>query len=335
MSDRLNIRGLSRVAAVTLMCAGALLADPRLATAGNGKTGSNDGSSDASKEGSSYVVSVSYTHQSGGQDSSPMRSSDANYSPPVCWYTAMTPDQMRAEIKRRFYGAGADGSGTTYEFYNNENNRMEDDGHYNDGKDGSWWVLTWDKDRLDAGDYNCPYDAGYFWRNPGDPPAGAITPEVLAGAAYKALKLPPKAVTLSPNAGNQKVNLPTWVTFKGNGVQEWITASLREPNGQVVAATVVAVPHSLQVDAGTKWASPSSCTYQVNGGTLDSSDAGCNITYRRSSKGSTYRFTSDMTWTVTWTPTLTPQPGAGTHLPDGLSEYPEDVTVQEIQAVNR
>jgi enoyl reductase len=317
------------------MCAGALLADPHLATAGNGKSGSNGGGSGASKEGSSYVVEVNLSYHGVDKNGTQMRSSDANYSPPVCWYTAMTPDQMRAEIKRRFYGAGADGSGTTYEFYNNENNRMEDDGHYNDGKDGSWWVLTWDKKRLDEGDYNCPYDAGYFWRKPGDPPAGSITPEDLVGSAYKALKLPPKAVTLSPSPDNQKVNLPTWVSFKGAGTEVWVTASLTEPNGQVVAATVVAVPHSLQVNAGTSWATPSSCTYEMNGGTLNSSSSGCNITYRKSSNGGKYPFTSDMTWAVTWTPTAAPQPGAGAHLPDGLSEYPEAVTVQEIQAVNR
>lgn len=332
MSDRLNIRGLSRVAVAALMGAGALLADPSLAVAGNGKTGGGD--SGAEQKGTSYVAEVHYQYHGVTKDDAPMTSSDANYDPPVCWYTAMTPDQMRAEINRRYDEAGAENSGTTYEFYNNENNRMETDGHYNQGKDGSWWVLTWDEQRLNAGDYNCPYSAGYFWRDPGNPPAGVITPEILAGSAYKQLKLPPKAVTLSPDPANQKVNLPTWVSFKGTGDVVSITAQLTEPNGQVISATVAAEPNSLRVDAGTTWASPSSCTYAMDGGTLNSAQSGCNITYRKSSNGGTYPFTSQMTWRVWWTPTAVPQRG-GTRLPEGFSEYPEAVTVQEIQAVNR
>ncbi|MEE4545707.1 hypothetical protein V2S66_27530 [Streptomyces sp. V4-01] len=332
MPDRLNIRGLSRVAAVTLMCAGALLAAPHLAVAGNGKTGG--GSSGANQDGESYVAHVSYSYHGVTKDGAPMTSSDADYSPPVCWYTAMTPDQMRAEINRRYDEAGADNAGTVYEFYNNENNRMETDGHYNQGKDGSWWVLTWDEERLNAGDYNCPYDQGYFWRDPGNPPAGVITPEILAGSAYKRLRLPPKAVALSPNPGNQKVNLPTWVSFKGTGDLVSITAQLTEPNGQVVSATVAASPSSLKVDAGTTWASPRSCTYKMADGALNSSGAACNITYRKSSNGGTYPFTSDLTWDVWWTPTAAAQRG-GTPLPQGYSEYPEAVAVQEIQAVNR
>jgi enoyl reductase len=109
---------------------------------------------------------------------------------------------------------------------------------------------------------------------------------------------------------------------------------LREPDGRVIAATVAASPSSLKVDAGTTWASPQSCTYQMSDATLNSSGASCNITYRKSSNGGTYPFTSDLTWNVWWTPTDVAQDN-GAQLPQGFSEYPEAVTVQEIQAVNR
>jgi enoyl reductase len=322
------------VATAAVLCAGVLLADPSLAAAGNGKTGSTTGASGGQTSGSSYVAQVSFTTTGVSADGRPITSSDVTYDPPVCWYTAMTPDEMRAEIKRRYDDAGARMAGTEYNFYNDQNNQMEDDGHYHQGQDGSWWVLTWDEERLNAGDYNCPYDEGYFWRDPGNPPAGAITPEILAGAAYKRLKLPPKAVTLSPNPQNQKVNLPTWVSFAGAGDTVSVTATLTEPNGQVIAATVAARPSRLKVDAGTTWASPQSCTYQMNGGALNSSNASCNITYRKSSNGGTYPFTSDLTWNVWWNPGTAARDG-GTALPSGYSEYPEAVTVREIQSVNR
>jgi enoyl reductase len=72
----------------------------------------------------------------------------------------------------------------------------------------------------------------------------------------------------------------------------------------------------------------------MNGGALNSSNASCNITYRKSSNGGTYPFTSDLTWNVWWNPGTAARDG-GTALPSGYSEYPEAVTVREIQSVNR
>ena len=304
--------------------------------AGDGKTGSGG----TQKQGGSgpdpgtYYANVSYTHRGEGDSPQPVKYS-GTFTPPVCWYTAMTPDQMRTEIKRRYNEAGQKNEGTVYNFYNDQNNQMEDSDHYHQGKDGSWWVLTWDQTQLDAGNYNCPYSDGYFWRGPTDPPAGRITPEVLAQAAYGQMKLPSKGVSLSPAPDNQKVNLPTYVGFQGAGAaQVSVTAQLTEPDGQVVAATVVAQPSSLQVNAGTPFAQPGSCTYAVGAAALDTAGAACNITYNKATSGSGYPFSADMTWQVWWTPTATVQP-AGTALNPGFSEYRVPVTVQEIQTVNR
>jgi hypothetical protein len=41
-----------------------------------------------------------------------------------------------------------------------------------------------------------------------------------------------------------------------------------------------------------------------------------------------------MTWSVTWNPSAAPTID-GEALPNGFSEFQQDVTVQEIQAVNR
>ncbi|MEV6013038.1 hypothetical protein AB0M29_40530 [Streptomyces sp. NPDC051976] len=244
----------------------------------------------------------------------------------------MTPEQMKAEINRRFFAAGKEGSGTTYEFYNNENNKM-DAYHYNQGKDGSWWVLTWDDSQLNNPNNLCPYDQGYFWRDPGNPPAGRITPKMLADAAYGQLTLPTKGVKLSPVPENQKVNLPTYVSFQRADALVSVTAQLTEPDGTVVAATVAARPSNLHVDAGTQYADPGSCDYPLDGSSLNSAGASCNITYNKASAG-TYPLTADMSWRVWWTATTTPQAG-GRPLPAGFSAFPQDVTVREIQTVNR
>jgi len=304
------------------------------ALAGNTANPTDTASSSAGGNGETYTVKVNYTHRGEGDTPTPAKYS-GTFTPPVCWYTAMTPDQMRTEIKRRFDQAGADHADTVYNFYNDQNNEMEDDGHYHEGKDGSWWVLTWDESRLNDFGASCPYSDGYFWRPPAEPPQGQITPDMLANAAYGQMKLPSKGVTLSPVPQNQKVNLPTYVAFTQAAAQVSVTAQVTEPNGTVIAATVVAVPSKLHVDAGTQYAAPTSCDYAIEGGKFNSAGAGCNITYTRASHG-TYPFTADMTWTVTWTATAEPDPGNGKPLqPDGFSESRQDVTVQEIQAINR
>ncbi|SEO37387.1 hypothetical protein SAMN05216267_1024134 [Actinacidiphila rubida] len=303
------------------------------ALAGNSANPTDTSGSSASGDGESYTVQVNYVHRGQGNDSQPAKYS-GSFTPPACWYTAMTPDQMREEIKRRYYAAGHDGAGTIYEFYNDQNNQMEDDGHYHQGQDGNWWVLTWDEQRLKDFSATCPYQQGYFWAPPNQPPAGRITPRMLADAAYGQLTLPSRGVTLSPVAQNQKVNLPTYVNFTQADGEVSVTAQVTEPDGQVIAATVVAQPTSLHVEAGTQYADPPSCDYDMTGAKLNSAGTGCNITYNRASHG-TYPFTADMTWTVTWTPTADPAPGGQRLQPDGFSESRQDVTVQEIQAINR
>lgn len=313
--------------------------DGAFANAGkNYGDGSTTSSSTATGDGTSYQVHVDYSHRgtSDGDGSAPAKSSDASFTPPVCWYTSFTPEEFHAELDRRYNAAGKEGAETVSDFYNGVESDLNTI-KYHQGDKGSWWVLTWDDSALNEPGASCPYDTGWMWEPPAKQPKGAITPEVLAQAAYGQMKLPTKGVELSPNPANQKVNLPVYVSFKQADAQVSVTAQVTEPNGQTVAATVVAQPYSLHVDAGTQYASPESCDYTFSGSgsgaSLDTSGAACNITYTKASAG-TYTFTADMTWQVWWTPTADVQPD-GTAMPDGLSEFPQPVTVEEIQAVNR
>jgi enoyl reductase len=320
------------------LCLAAVAVGPTQASANTGKdnSGSTNTTTDSGGQGTSYHVRVSYTHRGAGRGAVAATSSDEGFAPPVCWYTSFTPDQFKDEIDRRYVAAGQEGADTVSDYYNEVQSDMTAI-KYHKGDKGSWWVLTWDDAQLNRPDATCPYTEGWMWEPPAKAPAGAITPAVLAQAAYGQLTLPKEGVALSPAAANQKVNLPTYVRLRQAHAQVSVTAQLTEPGGEVVAATVVAQPYRLRVDAGTQYASPGSCTYDVpagaKGGALDTAHAECNITYTKASSG-TYPFTAATTWRVWWTPTADVQPD-GTALPDGLSQDEQDVTVQEIQSVNR
>ncbi|MEV0639653.1 hypothetical protein AB0I77_32905 [Streptomyces sp. NPDC050619] len=259
-------------------------------------------------------------------------SSNANWKPPVCWYEPMyTAEEYEKFIKDAYGGAGEPAASYA---------RKRDKEKYHEGDKGLWWQVKFRND-----DYStaCPVTTGNWeiWVPPADPQPdpNKLTPEILSELAYNSTKLPTPPVVLSPSADRLIVNLGTRVKFEGEFDRVWTTADINY-KGVQMAATTVATPVALKVDAGTADADPQTCTYDlVKGGdgyTVDSKDAGCNVTYRRSSGGGTYPFKASITWKVTWTDSADPDgPARQPALPDGLSTFEQDVTVKEIQAVNR
>jgi hypothetical protein len=57
----------------------------------------------------------------------------------------------------------------------------------------------------------------------------------------------------------------------------------------------------------------------------------CGLKHQRSSGDGTFKLRATITWQVSWTGTG----GAGGDLPNGAFGTTQDITVQEIQAVNR
>lgn len=140
------------------------------------------------------------------------------------------------------------------------------------------------------------------------------------------------------------------VSFTDALPRTWVTAQLNV-NGYALAATTVATPASVTVNAGSPDASPSSCTYklapngnnyQVDPGSTRCSDgsAGPNagIVYRRRTPaGTTYPVTATVTWNVTWTDTASPDSPPQTNPALGpltLTTAPLPVTVKEIETTN-
>ncbi|MEV7977452.1 hypothetical protein [Streptomyces sp. NPDC086519] len=278
-------------------------------------------------------IRISQSKTGGSSDStSKATSSNANWKPPVCWYEPMyTPDEYEEFIKSSYKGAQEPAASYAKK-------RADED--YHKGDKGLWWQVQFRNDNYtDA----CPVTPANWeiWVPPAQPKAdpNQLTPEILSKLAYNSTKLPKPPVVLSPSPDQLKVNLATRVKFEGDFDRVWTTAGINY-KGVEMAATTVATPVALRVDAGTADADPQTCTYDLvkgdNGYTVDSKDAACNITYRRSSGTGTYPFKASITWKVTWTDSADPDgPAQQPGLPDGLSTYEQDVTVKEIQAVNR
>ncbi|MFF3414392.1 hypothetical protein ACFYW9_06785 [Streptomyces sp. NPDC002698] len=270
-----------------------------------------------------------------------------DWTPPACWYEPKwTPDEFAKEFQREWDIPHASGVGEAHnlaeEHY--KNGQPYKDFNKSETGKGLWWDAVRDPDREESGDpaaFAC--DTATFWVENGETPTvkNAVTPEILAQLAYSRIRVPDTKVTLAPR-DITKVNLPTWAwldkaTFKDVSV----TASL-DVAGLNISATTTAKPVSLTLDPGTSDAEtyPASGECRLN----DDDSIGepyakgkatktppCGIKYLRSSGDGTYKLRATITWAVTWTGTG----GAGGDLPDGTFGTTQDITVQEIQSVNR
>lgn len=279
------------------------------------------------------------THYEGhGTATTPLQSSDANWSPPGCWFEPrFTPDQYETYFRNVMTGWS-----TGKQYVQDQWNELEKS-HYHKGDKGLWWQITYNPDvpAQYSLDHCPPYDWPEVWVPTGDPapPPGVPTPTDLKDIAYAATELPQPDVQLSPAADNQVVNLATYAKFAGALGRVYTTAQISAPAyGINVAATVVAVPTALRLDASTSDAAPQSCVYDLVGSPsrgyqVDTSHAACNITYRRAG---TYTLNAAITWHVTWSPSADPDaPPSTPSLPDGQSGNDTTVTTHEIQTINR
>lgn len=136
------------------------------------------------------------------------------------------------------------------------------------------------------------------------------------------------------------MNLPTWVWLdEGTFKEVKVRAELTDAG---VWAETTAKPVALHLNPGTDDAetSPASGDCKINddgsiGTPYTKGDADetppCGITYLRASSGRPYKLKASITWEISWEGSG----GAKGDLPDGTFETTQDMTVQEIQAINR
>ncbi|MEV6791182.1 hypothetical protein AB0M87_04090 [Streptomyces sp. NPDC051320] len=272
-----------------------------------------------------------------------------NWTPPPCWYAPKySPAELKAYLEP-IWEAPSTGSQWDLTQRNHYVNGDGKDGDYKDfnkaktGK-GYWWDSYVDHSRIgEPGALSC--DKPIFWVDKGDPPPAdipeAITPEILSQLAYAEIRVPDTKVTLAPS-GATKVNLPTWAWLdKTDFKPVSVAASVPVLN---IQATTTATPVSLKIEPGTSDADlyPASGECAINAddsigtpyvkGNADKTPP-CGVTYLRASgNNGPYKLKATITWKISWTGTGHP---ASTALPTGTFGTTQDVTVDEIQAINR
>ncbi len=301
-------------------------------------------SGDAGPDGtlSAGVVVFDRSKNGSGPKAGPVTSA-TTWTPPACYYAPKyTPEQLQKYLEP-IWEAGSTG----HEWDLSQRKRYVEGEPYKDfnkekAGEGYWWDSYVTPGRIgDPGALDC--DDPIFWvDNNDDPPADieqAITPEMLAQLAYAEIRVPTTEVDLAPD-GETKVNLPTWMWLDGADFKPVsVTASVPLLG---IQATTTAVPVYARIEPGTSDAEtyPPSGVCEINNGRIGEPYAEgkanrtppCGVKYLRSSGDDAYKLQATVTWKIHWTGTGV----AGQRpLPDGTFGGEQDVTVQEIQAVNR
>ncbi|MFD9462597.1 hypothetical protein [Streptomyces sp. NPDC060027] len=327
---------------------------PGTAMAGWGPGGKSNGENKETGGGRSGTDIVSMVRYSGsskgdGGGSKGNVTPVGNWTPPACWYEPRTAEAFQ-EYVEGMYTETVNYPGQ-HSYAKTAVGQFRD--MYKDGKylnynldmadEGTWWVAVQDPDRwMEPAAQRC--NEMPFWVVNGDTPdvPDAVTPKVLAELAYKRLRLPETQVTLAPE-NTTKVNLPTWAWLdKAKFKPVDVTARINV-GGLDIQATTTAKPVALKLEPGTKDAE----TYPASGECAINDDGSigepyakgksertppCGLEYLRSSGDGTFALKATVTWEITWTGTGSP---GQTRLPDGTFGNEQDVTVQEIQSVNR
>jgi len=306
---------------------------------------------DAGLTNNKLYAAISYDTSKNGSGSSvgPVSVTGSSWTPPACWFApSWTAKQFAKETEDGYKDVTTDPDQPNYAKQATGQYRQKyKDGEYKNYNldkqdDGMWWGAVENPNAPILERMSCNTTLP-FWVENGKTPnvKNAISPEILAGLAYEQIKVPGTKVTLAPD-GITKVNLRTWAWLdEGKFKPVSVTASVNAP-GLNLQATTVAKPVSLKLEPGTQDAE----TYPASGECAINDDGSigepyakgkapltppCGVKYLRSSGDGTFNLQATLTWQVTWTGTG----GAGDNLPDGTFGATQDVTVQEIQAVNR
>ena len=268
-----------------------------------------------------------------------------NWTPPACWYEPKyTPDAKEQQYEDLVNTPLFSGKKEAQEGFENRFIKGHPYTDFNKEKSGKgmFWTSARDDSRIgDDAIWAC--DEPDFWVDNGDTPdvENAIDAETLAGLAYSRIQVPDTEVTLAPEQ-TTKVNLPTWAWLdKTDFHAVSVTASLNVA-GWNLSATTTAKPVSLKLEPGTTDATTfpanGACTINADGSIGEPYATGkadetppCGVTYLRSSDGSSYKLKATVTWEITWEGSN----GEGGKLPNGTFGTTQDITVQEIQSVNR
>ncbi|MFD8494977.1 hypothetical protein [Amycolatopsis sp. NPDC059657] len=193
------------------------------------------------------------------------------------------------------------------------------------GKPGAWYVWQCSTSGVRDGLYRPP-----VWIADGQAPGAAAlpSPAELAQMARKQLRLPTPTIAANP-AGDQLVNLPTWMWLSGGWGPVSATASV--PG---VSVTAVATPTSVSwsMGDGTTVTCRGAGTPFRAGSDPKASSPDCGHTYRISSArqaGQAFPVAATVHWTISWSGA-----GQGGTFPDMTTTGDAAFRVAESQALN-
>ncbi|PGH48251.1 hypothetical protein CRI70_24225 [Streptomyces sp. Ru87] len=334
----------SAAAVLLLMPAGAHAEVP-----GGGDEQSSETSGDHNESEqtiSAEVDGIRYDHSKNGKGETvgPV-TPVTNWKPPACWFAPThTPEEFRKLWAEERLPIVNDEAWVEEMYDKYERGKPYKDWNLDKTGEGMWWTAVFNSDPDVEGDTTECFENPGFWAANEERPEHeqAVDGEILSGLAYAQLRVPDTDISLSPDAdGKHVVNLPTWAwldesTFRPVSV----TASVPELD---LSATTTATPVSLKLEPGTEDAElhPASGECEVNGdGSIGkpytkkagNEDPPCGLTYlRASSSGEPYPFKATVTWDVSWTSS----DGTSGELPSGSYGTTTELTVGEVQSVNR
>ncbi|MGP3953857.1 hypothetical protein ACTWP8_35510 [Streptomyces sp. 7N604] len=334
-----------------LIASAALLAAPTPAYAGwqQGEA-QGDAEGDGTLMAGATQTQIEVT-QSGGSGSTGLTPTHATWTPPVCWYEPVaTPEQLKSAVKKMNPQTDtipvSPSVGWGEEWMKERYGRKSQYSKYDDYAtehqgEGKWYRGVVNPNRRDEAPWDaCSRDMIFALDREKPPAQEMVTPEVLAGYAYDEVRIPDTDVEMSPD-GRQVVNLPTWVWSDGPRFKPGkVTARLP---GTGLWATTTAKPVSLHLDPGTEnakvYPTGGDCPIRDDGSigtpynaSRAKQDPPCGLTYLRATgHDGPYEFKATVRWEISWNGSG----GAGGKLPDGTFGTATNLTVREVQAVNR
>lgn len=344
------------VAVGVLMTSGVAHADEDI------RNGQGSAKTDAGKDDQNGIYATAQIHYTGAVAKAGSKgnvtSSDVTWTPPPCWYAPYLgakdfKKKMSKDLKESMSAPGMTGHAgralaELQRHYEDDYGWTDTPGYkdYNVEKDGKgmFWAAVENPDEPDILKRSSCSDIP-FWVDEGEQPPPqyeeAIKPEMLADLAYQRMQLPETKVSLAPE-NTTKVNLPTWAWLdKAVFDDVQATAAIDAP-GFHLEATTTAKPKSLTLNPGTEDATmiPASGECPIVDGKIGEPYAKgrsketppCGIVYGRSSDGGTFPLKAALTWEISWTGTGQAAPVG---MPDGTIEVVQDITVEEVQAINR
>lgn len=277
---------------------------PGSSRSGGGSGGNNGPSGDVILGGNPNLANCSYT--------------PSNYQPPTgatptAWTRRLAPGGVTVQPAVLLLPAAAGGAVP-----------VRPAASPTPGQSGTWYVWKCTTPGLANAFYRPP-----VWiPNPPQPGAAGPSPAELAQMARQQLRLIAPRIAVNP-AGEQLVNLPTWLWLSGGWAPISATASV--PG---VSVTAVAAPTSVDwsMGDGSVVPCPGSGTPFVPGTDTRASSPDCGYTYRTSSASQpnqAFAVTATVHWRVSWS-------GAGQTgvFPDLTTSATAALRVAESQALN-